>query len=92
MAAYGLEEPFPESRYVNAVNIFVSIFDFEIEFLKNVPVKDDESGEVSLQSHETGRVTMSPQHAKALAAVLTQHVAQYEENYGAVPDQGDQRG
>ena len=75
------------SIYVNAVNILVSLYDFSLDLRSQSP-KLDQSGKIlELQSQPLVEVTdeivvrMSPQHAKALAAVLVKHVKEYEKRF-----------
>jgi Protein of unknown function (DUF3467) len=64
--------------YANAANMDVTPWDFKIAFgeLK----KSD--GKMVIE--QTVEVTMSPQHAKALAEMLGTNVRQYEEQVGEI--------
>ena len=64
--------------YANAANMEVTPWDFKIVFGE---LKKSEGKVVIEQSVE---VTMSPQHAKALAEILSSNVREYEKNIGEI--------
>lgn len=67
--------------YANAVHVFSSIYDVTLQFRVEAPVTIPEQGKPTmLEIVSTCSVRMSPQHAKALGAILVKHVKDYEEN------------
>lgn len=77
-----------ESRdfYANTARMATSVYEVLIELARVTPAEMT-AGVVEV---ETMRVRMSPQHAKALAAMLVKHVREYERQYGVqlkVPDE-----
>ena len=64
--------------YANAANMEVTPWDFKIVFGE---LKKTEGKLVIEQSVE---VTMSPQHAKALAEILSNNIREYEKNVGEI--------
>jgi len=64
--------------YANAANMEVTPWDFKIVFGE---LKKSEGKLVIEQSVE---VTMSPQHAKALAEILNNNIREYEKNVGEI--------
>jgi len=75
------------SFYANGVSILVNIYDFTLDFKSQSPKLDQSGNILELQNQplvevdEEIVVRMSPQHAKALAAVLTKHVIDYETRF-----------
>lgn len=67
--------------YTNSVQLKMSVFDMVLD-LGVVASTDPERTVVK----PVARVAMSPQHAKALAAVLDAHVKAYETAFGPLPD------
>lgn len=65
----------PFRLYSNDIQLAVSLFDVTLQFSHNIP----ESPQL------LGRISMSPQHAKALLGVLHQNIIQYEEMFGKIP-------
>ena len=68
-----------EPVYSNFANISHQPFDFTLDFLRISPPRGD----------IVGRVMMSPQHAKAFLAALTENVAKYEKSFGPIPGPPD---
>ena len=81
--------------YVNGVAITVSPWDFCMMFSRAVPSEplsaDPEAQlgavrrEVPMVGEIVERIVMSPEHAKALAAQLTENVALFEAEFGEIP-------
>lgn len=74
--------------YANAVNIATSIYDITID-LKNQSPQIDPTGKIMqlndkpvIDVTEELIVRMSPQHAKAFAAVLVENIIGYEKQFG----------
>lgn len=94
-----MEEPV-KTIYVNSVNVLSSVYDFTF-LLRNQSPQLQQDGTV-IQIHGTPSlviadeimVRMSPQHAKALAAILVENIKHYEETSGfalPVPDEIKQK-
>jgi hypothetical protein len=69
-------EKSPDSFYTNNVNVTTSVYDVTLRFTTRTPFGEGE--ELKVEDMATLNVTMSPQHAKALAAILIKHVHDYE--------------
>lgn len=67
--------------YANAVNITGSLYDLTLTFRIQTPVVVDQSKPPIIQSSNECNIRMSPQHAKALAALLVDQVRQYEDQF-----------
>lgn len=67
--------------YANAVNITGSLYDVTLTFRIQTPVVMDQSKAPIIQSSSECNIRMSPQHAKALAALLVDQVKQYEDRF-----------
>ena len=67
--------------YANAVNIMSSLYDLTISFRTQSPVLVDQAKPPLIQSSSECNIRMSPQHAKALAALLVDQVRQYEATF-----------
>lgn len=65
--------------YANAANLEVTPWDFKLVFGELKKISDGKT--VIEQSVE---VTMSPQHAKALAGILSANVREYEKSVGEI--------
>lgn len=63
------------SEYSNAIQVGYSRFDVSMTFLKN----SSSQGQKYL-----GEITLSPEHAKVLVAILHQNVSGYEEQFGEI--------
>lgn len=71
----------PEFResYANSVQVRVSAWDFQLLFGLASAERPDEVTIRNLQA-----IFLSPQQAKALSNILSQHLAQYEQTFGAI--------
>lgn len=67
-------EQSPFNIYTNEIQISLSYFDFTL-VLKRMS---------DINPQTFGTVTLSPQHAKALAQVLMSHVFEYERIFGQI--------
>ena len=76
-------EDLPEI-YVNTVGLQSAIWDFKLDFGLVEQLEDR-----TVRVRDVIRVRMSPQHAKAFAKVLQQHVDSYEKRFGAIPQPAD---
>lgn len=70
----------PFKLYSNEIQLAVSVFDVTIQFKHNTP--DD--------SEFLGSITLSPQHAKVLAKVLNENLAQYEVLFGKINENNEE--
>lgn len=70
----------PEYRdsYSNSVQVRVNVWDFYLVFGTLVPRED----QVEVRNFQG--VYLSPQQAKALATILAQNVANYEQTFGEI--------
>lgn len=72
----------PIQFYANAVNIAMSLYDLTLQFRVQSPIGSlDKEGEPVIESVAINNVRMSPQHAKALAAILVEHIIKYEDQF-----------
>ncbi|MFW6042525.1 MAG: DUF3467 domain-containing protein [Chloroflexota bacterium] len=62
--------------YANNVNVATSVYDVTLRFTTKTPV--GEGDQLEQKDMAQLNVTMSPQHAKALAAILIKHIRDYE--------------
>ena len=69
--------------YANAVVLRGGAFDLSLEFGYSVPPGE---GEQPQPPDWLVRVAMSWEHALALSELLTDHIAQYQEKVGTIPD------
>jgi hypothetical protein len=65
--------------YTNAANLEVTPWDFKLVFGE---LKKNSDGKTVIE--QSVEVTMSPQHAKALADILSTNVREYEKNVGEI--------
>lgn len=78
----------PVNFYANAVNITSSIYDISLAFKSQAPQIDNQGNVMLIKDQPVVNVAdelivrMSPQHAKALAAILVKHIKQYEKQFG----------
>jgi flagellar protein FlaG len=73
--------------YANSVQIRLAIWDFFLVFgTMDQPAPD----QIEIRNFQG--VYLSPQQAKALHNLLTQNIAQYEKNFGAISLDGPQTG
>ncbi|HEC24204.1 MAG TPA: DUF3467 domain-containing protein [Chloroflexi bacterium] len=69
--------------YANSVSISTNIYDVLLSFGIQTPITASNEEEVARVDVSTQcNVRMSPQHAKALAALLVKHVKEYEQRFG----------
>lgn len=66
-----------ESRYSDAVFINFNPFGYTMDFAQNIP-------QMKIMKI-IQRISMSPQHAKALALTLQNQIAIYEKQFGQIP-------
>jgi hypothetical protein len=71
----------PNEFYANAVNIIANLYDVTLNFRAQSPASIDDGKTILVQSTSECTVRMSPQHAKALAVLLVQHITQYEKQF-----------
>jgi len=64
--------------YANAANIETTVWDFNLVFGELKKIDD------KIFIEQTVAITMSPQHAKALAGVLAGNVKEYEKQVGEI--------
>jgi uncharacterized protein DUF3467 len=79
------------SVYSNNLQMEVSPWDFKLIFGEIEKGEADPTGQrlVKLHVEDKVRVSMSPQHAKAVLKVLQENVALYEKQIGPIPNQPD---
>jgi len=72
------------SVYSNNATVEMTPWDFRITFAEIIRVEPSEpSGKIFVD--DRAKITMSPQHAKALVQILQNNIAQYEKNMGVIP-------
>ncbi|MGE5112292.1 MAG: DUF3467 domain-containing protein [Acidobacteriaceae bacterium] len=64
--------------YSNSVQVRVNVWDFFLVFGTLVPVEE------GVEVHNFQGIYLSPQQAKALATILAQNVANYEQTFGEI--------
>ncbi len=64
--------------YSNSVQVRVNVWDFYLVFGTLIPVED----RVEVRNFQG--IYLSPQQAKALATILAQNVANYEQTFGEI--------
>jgi hypothetical protein len=69
------------NTWANSANVTISFFDIKITFgvVENV---DESRSEIHIQ--DAASISMSPEHAKAVAELLSSHLDLYEKTYGAL--------
>jgi len=72
-----------EGRYSNYFRIGYNAFEFLVDF-GQAYADDDSAGEVHT------RIVIMPSYAKALAALLTTSLREYESSFGPIPDAPDE--
>ena len=74
-------EQTPDYRetYANSVQVRVNVWDFFLNFGTMQP-----TSETQVEIHNFQGIYLSPQQAKALAAVLNQNVSNYESAFGEI--------
>jgi hypothetical protein len=71
----------PVDFYANAVNIGTSVYDITLNFRLQSGELNQQSGEVLITVSAENNIRMSPQHAKALAGLLVNHIKGYEKQF-----------
>jgi len=71
----------PTEFYANAVNVVANMYDVTLNFRAQSPVALQDGKATALQVSSEVAVRMSPQHAKALAALLVNHIKEYEKQF-----------
>ena len=66
--------------YANSIEVGISLFDVTL-ILGTTLVATAERAVIQ----QTARVIVSPQHAKVLAKILNDNLADYESKFGAIP-------
>jgi len=68
--------------YANNVNVGSSLYDITLQFSTQSPVGPIQPDrQPVIETSGLCNVRMSPQHAKALAAILVNHIIQYESQF-----------
>jgi len=65
--------------YANTIQLLVSLFDITLIVGQAGPGPDGE-----LEVREVARLSLSPQHAKALTGALVARIAEYEKQFGTI--------
>ena len=74
-----VQSPDYRESYANSVQIRASVWDFQLVFGLAFPAAPDQ---ITIRNHSA--IFLSPQQAKALWNMLGQHLAQYEQAFGAI--------
>ena len=74
-----VQSPDYRESYANSVQIRASVWDFQLVFGLASSASPDQ---VTIRNHQA--IFLSPQQAKALWNMLGQHLAQYEQAFGAL--------
>jgi hypothetical protein len=74
-----VERPEYREDYANSVQVRVNVWDFFLVFGTM-----QQASETQVELHNFQGVYLSPQQAKALAALLNQNVASYESAFGEI--------
>lgn len=69
--------------YANSLTVSNTFFDFSLLFKKDNIYETSEGQKKDTE--EVAFVRMSPQMAKALCALLSNNVAEYEKQFGTIP-------
>src|ERR1700737_342643 len=78
----GVEEPPVVSLYCNGSRLAFGIYDFRLLFSEVMMTSGGEFVQVDRVS-----VVMSPQHAKRFVESVASKVREYEERFGAIPEE-----
>lgn len=74
--------------YTNSVNVVTSLYDVTLRFGMQEPSSTKPQGDkdevIEVNVTPVVNVSMSPQHSKALAALLTRYILDYEHAHGVV--------
>jgi len=73
-----------ENFYANSVNVITSVYDITLNFSARIPISSEKDEAPEFKTSDICNVRMSPQHTKALAALLVKHIKQYESDYKIV--------
>jgi hypothetical protein len=73
------------TSYANGARVLLSPWDFSLEFSYQVPQQDETTGEITAARLAGQRITMSPQHFKAMLRIMEENLREYERNFGEVP-------
>jgi hypothetical protein len=71
----------PVEFYANAVNVGTSVYDVTLNFRLQSGEKNQQTEEIIITVSGEYNIRMSPQHAKALAALLVHHIKGYENQF-----------
>lgn len=74
-----VNRPDYRETYANSVQVRVNVWDFFLNFGTM-----QQASETQVEVHNFQGIYLSPQQAKALAAVLNQNVANYESAFGEI--------
>lgn len=74
-----VNRPDYRETYANSVQVRVNVWDFFLNFGTM-----QQTSETQVEIHNFQGIYLSPQQAKALAAVLNQNVANYESAFGEI--------
>lgn len=69
------------NAYANAVSVTLGIYDVALHFSTQSPVAVGGDTPPAVVVTDRCAIRMSPQHAKALAALLTHYILKYEKDY-----------
>jgi Protein of unknown function (DUF3467) len=79
------------AKYCNSALVLHSPWEFSFELSQITPIVAVGQGEGQQVQVQAGKlvhdwIAMSPTHAKAFLKALTENVARYEEEHGAIPE------
>jgi hypothetical protein len=78
--------------YANNCSAVSGLFEIALEFSTTSPVNVGPDGRPgAMEKKRVVLVRTSPQHAKAVAVLLLEHVLSYEKQYGSLPATPDMR-
>jgi Protein of unknown function (DUF3467) len=85
--AWGIGQPASEEppRYTNSANVAASQWDITVDFLLSSQAPGSTTEKPLVQQHRVVQVVMSPMHAKALAALLSGTLDNWEHKFGPLP-------
>ena len=86
-----LDERDLRTLYTNAYRIHTSAEEVIIDLGFNMPNPNPQGGQAQLLFKVTDRAIMSYTNAKRLAMSLSQLIKRYEQQFGEIPVQGQQR-
>lgn len=82
----------PAARYVNGARIDYTQWDMTFDFLLITPagdIPDTVDTEPDYLAERVSRIIMSPMHAKAFAASISNAVRAWEDRFGNLPSGGE---